>query len=209
LGEIEAVLADFPGVEQTVVVAREDRPGDVRLVGYYTGAASSSAELRAHLQARLPDFMVPAHLVPLATFPKTPNGKIARNALPQPIAELVTTPGEPFAEPAEGVEAQIAAIWRDVLKLPRVGKRDNFFDLGGHSLLAVQVHRRLRASFARPLSITDVFRFPTIEALSAHLGGADHDDEAVRQGEARAASRRAALQRRRGMNLQIGAGEGS
>lgn len=209
LGEIEAVLADFPGVEQTVVVAREDRPGDVRLVGYYTGAASSPAELRAHLQARLPDFMVPAHLVPLATLPKTPNGKIARNALPQPIAELITTPGEPFAEPAEGVEAQIAAIWRDVLKLPRVGKRDNFFDLGGHSLLAVQVHRRLRASFARPLSITDVFRFPTIEALSAHLGGADHDDEAVRQGEARAASRRAALQRRRGMNLQIGAGEGS
>ncbi len=209
LGEIEAVLASFPGVGQAVVVAREDGPGDVRLVGYYTGTVPSPAELRAHLQSRLPDFMVPAHLVPLPALPKTPNGKIARNALPQPMAELVVTPGEAFVEPTDGVEAQIAAIWREVLKLPRVGKRDNFFDLGGHSLLAVQVHRRLRTSFAQPVSITDIFRFPTIEALSAHLGGAGDDDVAVRQGEARAQNRRAALQRRRGMNLQVGVGEGS
>jgi natural product biosynthesis luciferase-like monooxygenase protein len=209
LGEIEAVLASFPGVGQVVVVAREDVPGDVRLVGYYTGAVASAAELKAHLQTRLPDFMVPAHLVPLPALPKTPNGKIARDALPQPATEIVAAPGEAFVEPADGVEGQIAAIWREVLKLPRVGKRDNFFDLGGHSLLAVQVHRRLRASFAQPVSITDIFRFPTIEALSAHLGGAGDDDAAVRQGEARAQNRRAALQRRRGISLQAGVGEGS
>ncbi len=209
LGEIEAVLAAFPGVEQAVVVAREDAPGDVRLVGYYTGTVTSPADLRAHLQMRLPDFMVPAHLVQLSALPKTPNGKIARNALPRHVTEIVPAPGEAFVEPADGVEAQIAAIWREVLKLSRVGKRDNFFDLGGHSLLAVQVHRRLRASFAQPVSITDIFRFPTIEALSAHLGGAGDDDVAVRQGEARAQNRRVALQRRRGMNLQVGVGEGS
>ena len=212
LGEIESVLASATGVERAVVIAREDTPGDVRLVGYYVPTGQNPpnvADLRDQLRAYLPDYMIPAHLVALEAVPQTPNGKIARNALPPPMAEITELPEATFTAPTEGTEEQIAAIWRDVLKLPRVGKRDNFFDLGGHSLLAVQVHRRLRANFAQPISITDIFRFPTIEALSAHVSGSGTDDAAVRQGEARALNRRAAMLRRREVNLQVGAGEGS
>ena len=91
---------------------------------------------------------------------------------------------------------QIAAVWKDVLKLPQVGTRDNFFDLGGHSLLAVQVHRRLREVLGRELSITDIFRFPTILSLTAYLGQEGEDDVAAQTGKARAQGRRAAMQRR-------------
>jgi hypothetical protein len=199
LGEIEAVLASHPTVEQAIVSAREDSPGDVRLVAYYVAARppSTAAEtLRGHMAAHLPDFMLPAHFVELRELPRTPNGKVDRAALPAPEqAAGGARRAEAFVAPAEGVQQTIAAVWQKVLKLPNVGTRDNFFDLGGHSLLAVQVHRELRAVLAAPLSITDIFRFPTVEALSAHLDGGERD-MAAPQGLARAEGRRAALQRR-------------
>ncbi len=204
-GEIEAVLGSHPAVERAVVIAREDSPGDVRLIAYYVaagGTAPLQAALLAHLAARLPAFMVPSHLVALAALPATPNGKIDRAALPSPDRVVTATAADPdhdASPPSGDVEERIAAVWRDVLKLPVVGTRDNFFDLGGHSLLAVQVHRRLREILGSALPLTDIFRFPTIALLAGHLtAGAEADDIAARQGQARAEGRRAALRQRQG-----------
>lgn len=168
LGEIEAVLEAQPGVTQGVVLAREDTPGDLRLVAYVTGGADPGALGRA-LAAVLPAHMVPAHFVSLAALPLTPNRKIDRKALPAPVRQAqVAAPQAPQGD----IAAQIAAIWSRVLGVPSVGGADNFFALGGHSLLAVQVHRELRETLgATRLTITDIFRFPTLSALAAHLGG--------------------------------------
>jgi acyl carrier protein len=186
-------------VRETVVVAREDTPGDVRLVAYVVAAgkdAVTAGDLKDHLRSRLPDYMVPAHFVTLDAVPQTPNGKIDRKALPAPEAGHAQVASEAFVAPANGLEEKIAAIWKDVLKLPQVGSRDNFFDLGGHSLLAVQAHRRLRDALGRDLSITDIFRFPTIQSLGAYLGRDGEDDAGAQLGKARAQGRRAAMQRR-------------
>jgi len=217
LGEIEAALIGHPVVEQAVVVAREDTAGDVRLCAYFIaagGVAPPAGVLRDHLRSRLPEFMLPAHFSALSALPRTPNGKIDRKALPAPDqAETIAggseaDAGAAFVAPAAGSEERIAAVWRDVLKLPAVGIHDNFFDLGGHSLLAIQAHRKLCATVSERVSITDLFRFPTIAALSAHL---DRRDEGERDGEQarhRAIGRLAALERRRRVPARAAMSEG-
>jgi natural product biosynthesis luciferase-like monooxygenase protein len=212
LGEIEARLLSHPAVREAVVLAREDSPGDVRLVAYVVPHAKQSpavAELRDHLRAGLPEFMVPSSFVVLPALPQTPNGKIDRKALPAPESGPAPAPVAGFVAPAGDLQESIAAIWRDVLKLPQVGTRDNFFDLGGHSLLAVQAHRRLREALGRDLSITDIFRFPTIESLSAYLGQDGNDGAAAQQGRDRAQGRRAALQRRQGLRTAATTDQGA
>ena len=170
LGEIEAVLERQPGVTQAVVMAREDSPGDLRLVAYVTGSAGEPA-LKAALAAELPDHMVPAHVIPLAAMPLTPNRKVDRKALPAPSAAAPAAPVA-FEAPATSVAADLAAIWSRVLGVPKVGAKDNFFALGGHSLLAVQAHREIRDKLgAAKVSITDIFRFPVLESLAAHIEG--------------------------------------
>jgi natural product biosynthesis luciferase-like monooxygenase protein len=194
LGEIEAALAEQPGVAQAVVMAREDQPGDTRLVAYLVGTKLDGTALREALRARLPDFMLPSAFVMLDEFPHTPNGKIDRKALPAPDAVAATAPAAEFVAPTSDLESQIAEVWKDVLKLAQVGTRDNFFDLGGHSLLAVQAHRRLKEALQRDLSITDIFRFPTIQSLATYL--AEGSQGGAQQGSDRAQGRRAAMQRR-------------
>ncbi|WP_395334428.1 MupA/Atu3671 family FMN-dependent luciferase-like monooxygenase [Novosphingobium sp. BL-8H] len=205
LGEIEAALTAHPAVAEAVVVARREGAA-TRLIGYLSprGAPAPVERLREHLRAGLPEFMVPGTLVVLDTLPRTPNGKIDRHALPDP-AMVTVAAGRPAAEAAETaplneIEAQITAIWCDLLKVPHVGRGDNFFDIGGHSLLAIQAHRRLAAIAPRPLALTDVFRFPTIAALGAHLSagpaGQEGDPDAPREVNERALARRSALLRR-------------
>ena len=175
LGEIEAVLSAQPGITAAVVTAREDVPGDVRLVAYYTG--TPTGDLRAALAARLPAQMVPAHFVPLAQMPLTPNAKIDRKALPAPLqsaAVPVAQVEKPQPAPVIGIiggtQEHIAAVWASVLGVADVKPQDNFFNLGGHSLLAVQAHRALRERLSLPgLSITDLFRFPVLADLARHL----------------------------------------
>ena len=200
LGEIEAALEQQPDVTQAVVIAREDIPGDLRLVAYLTGTASETS-LRTALSQNLPDHMIPAHFVTLASFPLTPNRKVDRKALPLPMAAAPVSAGsEP---PKTDVEAQLAAIWQRVLGVARVGARDNFFALGGHSLLAVQAHREIREALGTTkLSITDIFRFPKLADLAKHLedkpkGAAA--PEALDRGDARtdAMARRLAMRQRR------------
>ncbi|MDH5538703.1 MAG: amino acid adenylation domain-containing protein, partial [Rhizobacter sp.] len=142
LGEIEAVLAEHAQLAQALVVVREDRPGDVRLVAYgvapQDGQVPAAAALREHVRARLPAYMVPQHFVGLPALPLLPNGKIDRKALPAP-AELVEE-GAALAQdlPQTPAEQAVALIWQELLDVPHVARTDNFFDLGGHSLLAMR-----------------------------------------------------------------------
>jgi len=197
LGDVEAHCEAHPDVRTAVVMAREDRPGETRLVAYvvFRAGAADTAGLRAHLRRALPDFMVPSHIVALDRLPMTPNGKVDRRALPDPSIITAATPSIE-SRPANVIEETIAGIWRDLLQLPHVSRDANFFDLGGHSLLAVQVHRRLRELLPeRPVGITDLFRFPTIAALAEFLGGGDSGEARLGDSAARGEARRN-LQRR-------------
>ena len=141
LGEIESVLAAHPAVRQAVVLAREAAPGDVRLVGYvvfHSGQDLTVTEVRRHLRAKLPEYMIPAVVVTLEAIPLTPNGKVDRAALPDPFGAAARAPPA-RVPPAPGVEQVLAEIWREILRVDGVGAEDNFFELGGHSLLSLRV----------------------------------------------------------------------
>ncbi|HEX4355814.1 MAG TPA: AMP-binding protein, partial [Polyangiales bacterium] len=186
LGEIEALLSRQPGVREAVVLAREDVPGDVRLVAYLSGEAEPD-DLREAARAQLPSYMVPAAFVLLPQLPQTPNGKLDRKALPPPGAAAGKQPRE-YAAPENDLEATVVKLWCEVLGTDRVGTQDNFFDIGGHSLLVVKLHRRLRAELPVEVALTDLYRFPTVRSLVAKLtsGGGD---VAVEQAQDRAALR--------------------
>jgi hypothetical protein len=174
LGEIEARLNEQSGVHQAVVIAREDQPGDMRLIAYLRAETSpDKAALRAALSRSLPEFMIPQHFVFMKDFPLTPNKKVDRNALPAPSDRNRPVAQKSALFPASGdrIEVEIGAIWTKVLGVVRIRPEDNFFDLGGHSLLAVQAHREIRERCRVPrLSITDIFRFPTLGALASRVG---------------------------------------
>lgn len=193
LGEIEAVLAMQAGVKDSVVVARDERL--LAYVTAQTGAHPQPEQLRAALAKELPEVMVPQVVLVLPVLPMTPNGKVDRRALlERPVTpaqdEVRPPPTIPASAGMTEFEKTIASIWQDVLGLPQVGTGDNFFDLGGHSLLVVQVQRRLREACGREVSITDMFRLPTIKALAAHLAGNESPPNAVNDGLARAQARR-------------------
>ncbi len=198
LGEVEAALGTHPGVDETAVVVRKDLAGGPRLVGYVVpvaGAALSAPELREHLQARLPDYMVPQAFVVMDVFPLTPNGKVDRRALPAP--ELGA--GEGFVAPQGELERKVAAIWEELLGVPTVGVNDNFFEIGGHSLLMAQLQERLREAFGREVPMVDLFQHPTVSALARHLDAAERPAaKAVEQEKAtgRGSARREMLRRR-------------
>jgi natural product biosynthesis luciferase-like monooxygenase protein len=168
LGEIEATLSEHQEIREAVVIAREDSEGDVRLVAYIiwkNGSSVQTANLKDYLKVKLPDYMIPSHYLTIDKFPLTPNGKIDRKAFPdysEYISEL--TPKNRIL-PANELEEKIASIWQDLLKMPKVGINDNFFDIGGHSLLAVQLHSRLKEVLGPELTLIDIFTYPTIHTL--------------------------------------------
>ncbi|MDH6199286.1 amino acid adenylation domain-containing protein/thioester reductase-like protein [Mycobacterium frederiksbergense] len=167
-GEVQAALSGLDGVDQAVVIAREDRPGDKRLVGYVTGTADP-VEIRAALSERLPEFMVPAAVVVLAALPLTVNGKVDTRALPAP--EYLSGGGR-YRAPANPVEEILAGIYADVLGLDmeRVGVDDSFFDLGGDSLLAMRVVAAANTALDTDLSVPNVFDTPTVARLALRIG---------------------------------------
>ncbi len=170
LGEIESALRTHPSVRQAVVVAREDVPGDKRLVAYVVShdEPAPSQTLRAHLKESLPDFMVPSAIVTLDAIPLTANGKIDRRALPSPEPG-VNRDDTSVVTARTHVEKQLSEIWEDLFKLPRVGVADNFFDLGGHSIMAVQMMARVARVFGKQLPLNALFESPTIERLAKHI----------------------------------------
>ncbi|WP_422770144.1 amino acid adenylation domain-containing protein [Plantactinospora sp. WMMC1484] len=171
LGEIETVLAGHPAVRDAVVVVREDVPGDRRLAGYLVadGELPTPAELREFLARSLPEYMVPAAFVSLEKIPLTANGKLDRRALPAPDrADLHG--GHTYVAPRTPVEERVAAVWREVLGVERVGVTDSFFDLGGHSIRAVALVGELRA-IGLDVSVRDVFAHRTVAELCGALDG--------------------------------------
>ena len=177
LGEIEARLAKHPAVREAVVLAREDIPGEKRLVAYVIGADGAIPEassLRTHVAAGLPEYMVPAAFVPMDAWPLTPNGKLDRKALPTPEGEDYLR--REYAAPQGETEAILAGLWQELLGVERVSRRDHFFELGGHSLLAVLLIERLRKE-GRRMDIRALFATPILSDLAVGLDQAE--DEAL------------------------------
>jgi glycopeptidolipid biosynthesis protein len=164
LGEIQAALAEVDGVDQAVVIAREDRPGDKRLVGYVTGTADPS-EMRGALAERLPAYMVPAAVVVLEALPLTVNGKLDRRALPAPGYQNA----DRYRAPSSAVEEIIAGVYAQVLGIERVGVDDSFFDLGGDSLSAMRVIAAINTALDAQLAVRTLFEAPSVSSLSQQL----------------------------------------
>ncbi|WP_416223216.1 amino acid adenylation domain-containing protein [[Mycobacterium] wendilense] len=167
LGEIRAALAEFDGVDQAVVIAREDRPGDKRLVGYVTesaGTVINPAQLRAELAKRLPGYLVPAAIVVIDAVPLTVNGKLDTRALPEPDYSAGS-----YRAPSTPAEELVAGIFAHVLDLERVGVDDSFFDLGGDSLLALRVVAGIETALSTQLPVRELFEAPTVAQLAPRI----------------------------------------
>jgi hypothetical protein len=188
LGEVEAVLGEHEAVAESVVVLREER-----LVGYYVsrrkaggerrvwggaGSEQQSRELRGWLSARLPEYMVPWVLLAVERLPLTANGKIDVRALPAP-EELPRSSEDSYVAPRTEVEEVLAGIWSKVLRVERVGARDNFFDMGGNSLLGTQIIARVRNIFEVPMSLRTLFESPTIAHIAALVSATHGSVEAA------------------------------
>ncbi|MDE2036696.1 MAG: amino acid adenylation domain-containing protein, partial [Pseudomonas sp.] len=167
LGEIEARLATCSGIKDVVVLAREDAPGDKRLVAYYTGEPLAIEGLRSHLLQHLPDYMVPSAYVPLEKMPLTANGKVDRKALPVPALEASAS--RVFEAPANELEQTLARLWAEVLRLEQVGRHDSFFELGGHSLLAIRLVNLMEAA-GLEVSLAELFQHASVASVASMLG---------------------------------------
>src|SRR6266545_1462431 len=172
LGEIKERLVEYPGVREAAVVVREDAVGEKQITAYYTCrdesvATAGAADLRKHLLARLPEYMVPIVYVQIQSLPLTSNGKLDLRALPALEAGAYLTRG--YESPLGEVETTLASIWAEVLGLERVGRHDNFFELGGHSLLAIRLMERMRRAGLQ-IDVRTLLATPTVEGLAAAIG---------------------------------------
>jgi amino acid adenylation domain-containing protein len=169
--EIEAVLSQYPGIKASLVLLREDEPGDRQLVAYLVTQPElefAVSELRHFLKQKLPAYMIPAAVIQLDNFPLTPNGKIDLQALPQQSdsrPELEVN----YVIPQTETEKMIAAVWQQYLKIDRIGIHDSFFDLGGNSLLIIKVNSQLQEKFNTEIPLIEMFRYSTIDSLARHL----------------------------------------
>jgi acyl carrier protein len=199
LGEVESVLGKHPDVKEAVVLTHELVPGEKSLVAYIVsknGAVVSKGEVQTFLRERLPEYMVPAAVVSLDALPLMPNGKVNRSELPAP-EDLRTGLETSYVAPQTEVERTIAAVWRKVFNVDKVGIHSNFFDLGGSSLLLAQVHTKLRAALNRELQMIELFKHPTIHSLAEHLGEADNAQPLSEPGRVQAETRKVMRDRRR------------
>jgi hypothetical protein len=182
LGEIEVALRQYGAIRDALVIVREDRPDDKRLVAYVVEEVGSQAQestakrlrcqtdqMRAFLQARLPEYMIPSALVVLETLPLTPNGKIDRSALPVP--DMSPSDDCAYAAPTTAIEETLTRVWTEILHVKRVGIHDNFFALGGHSVLAMQVLAQVQQIYKVIVPIMQIFNEPTIAQLAVTIDG--------------------------------------
>ncbi|MBD2435190.1 non-ribosomal peptide synthetase [Nostoc sp. FACHB-110] len=185
LAEIDAILSQHPGVRESVVIAREDIPGEKRLVAYFAphlGQTLTTNELRIFLQEKLPQYMLPSAFVSLESLPLSPNGKVDRKALPMPDAQNTQLAGS-FVAPRTYVEKVLADIWADVLHLEQVGVFDNFFDLGGHSLTTIRVMSQVNEIFQMQLPLRHLFTAPTVAELAQTIESTSRTDSTARADE--------------------------
>jgi len=186
LAEIDTALVDHPSVREAVTAVAGDT-----LVSYVVGEGAEVSVLREHLADRLPAWMRPTHVVVLAALPRTPNGKVDRAALPEPVVAPVA-----FLAPTTDVERQVAEVWRDLLGVQDIGLDQNFFELGGHSLLLIKARERLRF-LDDTLAMVDLFRCPTVRTLAAHLSGTEPTGPELSEQDQRTGRERLRQRRRR------------
>jgi acyl carrier protein len=166
--EVETVLEEHPAVRSAVVEARADGRGELRLACYVVwkddGESTEIDGVRSWARRQLPDYMVPMVWIELDQLPRTPQGKVDRKALPDPVWGEGTS--RVYEEPRDEVEQRMAAVWQRVLRIERIGAVDDFFELGGHSLLATQVVSHVRLEFAVEVYLRELFERPTVRGLS-------------------------------------------
>lgn len=170
LAEIESVLCQHEGIKDSVVMARQDTPGDQRLVAYHINrnGAISASELREFLRVKLPEYMVPSAFVALKEFPLTPNGKVDRKSLPKP-EQTESERNDAYVGPRTPTEEVLAGIWSEILGIKNIGVSQNFFESGGHSILATRVVSRVRDVFNIDLPLRSMFESPTVEGVATAL----------------------------------------
>ncbi len=182
LGEIEAVLQAHPQIQETIVIVREDVPGDKRLVAYMVAKPQTLPpayqEVRRFMAEKLPEYMLPSAIIWLERLPLTPNAKLDRKALPKPEG-LRPSLDTPYMQPQTRLEQKIATVWQEVLGLEKVGLHDNFFDLGGYSLLMVRAQNGLRNTLTQDVPIVTLFQYPTVSALADHLSKQHQDEQST------------------------------
>jgi amino acid adenylation domain-containing protein len=197
--EIEWILSQSPVVQQAVVVAQGNQTGNAQLVAYvvtHPHQTISVPALRLLLKQKLPDYMVPSAFVVLDTLPLLPNGKLDRQALPQPESTRLEG-NSPDQAPYTELERAIATLWQTCLNLQTISIHDNFFDLGGHSLLLVQVHSQLQHQLQREFPLVEMFQYPTIQALAQHLSPQSRQPPTAAPEQRRSESRSTASKRRK------------
>jgi amino acid adenylation domain-containing protein len=204
LGEIETAIEKHESVRECVVMAREDEGGQKQLVAYIVAtpqqeSAPAVGEFRSFLKTKLPEYMIPTSFITLAAMPLTPNGKVDRQALPAP-ERVRPNLGVAYVDPKTEIERDIAAVWREVLEIEKVGLHDNFFELGGDSIRILLVLNKLQTTFGEKLSMPQMFEFPTISLLAEHLSQSNDDDNhraqpALEESFDRAAARRKSINR--------------
>jgi len=197
LGEIEVALCRHPAVSRAVVIVDGDSQ-DNRIVAYLVTSSvppPSQAELRRHLREQLPEYAVPAEYVLLEQLPLTPAGKVDRRALPSPV-NVAGNVNETYIAPRNEMEQTIAAVWRDFLRLERMGIHDNFFDVGGHSLVLLRVRSKLCEVLEREISIVTMFEHPTISSLAEYLNSRAPESLSFLKVRGEAAARRESMSRK-------------
>jgi len=202
LGEIESSLDAHPDVKASAVIARGISSDTKRLIGYVVpqpDAELNSSELRRHLAARLPEYMIPSTFVILNDLPLTENGKLNRQALPEPGSERPALETR-YASPRTSAEKIVAQIWVEVLNLDQVGLEDNFFDLGGDSLLMLQVHTKIAAAFEGDIPMIWLFTYPTVRSIAERLSAGAVQEARVDQSSSETAAARGTERRRRLQN---------
>lgn len=216
LQEIEARLNEHAAIRQSVVVAIDDAAGEKRLVAYFLkqdGPEPRASELQPHLRQRLPEVMIPSRFIRLEHFPETPNRKIDRQALSSAIAAPLPEQADVSSPAASDrldydsavnlhMEKAVSDIWRLALEIPRVGRNENFFDLGGHSLLAVRVQQMMKETLAVNVKLTDLFAYPTVRTLVAHLDRSRESNRNRVSGERNKTGRRDSIARRGALRQQ-------
>ena len=185
LAEIEYTLSRIPGIKDCVVLTSKDALNENRIVAYYRGTASlSSAELRNKIRAYLPSYMVPSAFIVMTDYPRTPNGKIDKEAFPLPEQSDIAS--KRYTPPKTVTQEKIVQIWQDVLPIPQIGIDDDFFDLGGHSLLAIQMLSQIRNIFQVDIDLSELFRSTTVRDIGLLVDNyAEDHDSSVRHPESK------------------------
>ncbi len=184
IGEIESSILNFPGIKETVVIAKDDSNSNKYLAAYYVADQKVSfnlENLKTFLKSILPSYMIPSYFIKMDCFPLTPNGKIDKSNLPVNFGDFTVNPHSTnYSAPDTDIEKQLVDIWKNVLNLGVIGTNDNFFDLGGHSLLLTRIFKSIQELSTKTLTMMDMFKYTTISSLADYITSKETDSQTLK-----------------------------